>query len=455
MARNLMRDGKYVIARTLCLVMFAVLVNPAIIGRVLSSEVGEGLELTNKIVLWLLSISFLLAAILMYFNGKTSEGRRRILFGYAMAILMLVFVELILHAVFFAAGLFQSDADGLDRRLFHSAYESKSWARQLFEERARAPYEYEPFLGWKKPEFHGKYINLDALGMRKTWNPQFADEKPTKIYMFGGSTLWGMGARDEFTIPSLVSKGLNEGKRAYEVHNYGHSGYVFMQELVKLIQLLIDGHRPDYVVFYDGANDMYAAYQSGSAGAVQNTAMFKAKFRATELSSFGHLFAGVKGVVREHCMIYRAVSRVAETIEGPGVGGEIAARYQPDQLQVLAEETVEYYCELLKLLASLSEGYGFRFLCFWQPVAFAEEKLTPEEVQFAPRLESQNLTDFCKRVYGQIKIVSPENHVNISDALYGRTDSVYIDFTHISEEGNQMVAERIVDALEDGFGFVK
>ncbi len=40
---------------------------------------------------------------------------------------------------------------------------------------------------------------------------------------------------------------------------------------VRLVLLLREGHRPDYVIFYDGANDVYAAYQAGRAGAVQNT----------------------------------------------------------------------------------------------------------------------------------------------------------------------------------------
>jgi hypothetical protein len=47
------------------------------------------------------------------------------------------------------------------------------------------------------------------------------------------------------------------------VTDYGIPGFTFLQEIIKLTLLLQNGQRPNFIVFYDGANDVYAAYQSG------------------------------------------------------------------------------------------------------------------------------------------------------------------------------------------------
>ena len=47
------------------------------------------------------------------------------------------------------------------------------------------------------------------------------------------------------------------------VVNFGESGFVSTQGVIQLILELQSGNIPDLVIFYDGVNDVYAAYQSG------------------------------------------------------------------------------------------------------------------------------------------------------------------------------------------------
>ena len=98
-----------------------------------------------------------------------------------------------------------------------------------------------------------------------TWQPTArsrgveAEQKPVKLLMLGGSSLWGFGARDDQTIPSLLARKLHERGLKVEVKNLAELGYVSTQEVIGLIRELQTGYRPDVVIFYDGVNDTTSA----------------------------------------------------------------------------------------------------------------------------------------------------------------------------------------------------
>ena len=73
--------------------------------------------------------------------------------------------------------------------------------------------------------------------------------------MLGGSSLWGFGARDDQSIPSLVVHAMYERGWRVELKNLAEIGYVSTQEFVALYRELQAGYRPDVVIFYDGVND--------------------------------------------------------------------------------------------------------------------------------------------------------------------------------------------------------
>ena len=50
--------------------------------------------------------------------------------------------------------------------------------------------------------------------------------------MFGGSTMWGTGARDACTIPSLLARALQGRGMSLEIINFGETGYVRTQEVI-------------------------------------------------------------------------------------------------------------------------------------------------------------------------------------------------------------------------------
>src|SRR4030095_8272929 len=83
------------------------------------------------------------------------------------------------------------------------------------------------------------------------------------------------------------------------VVNFGESAYVSTQSVIALMLQLQTGNVPDLAIFYEGTNDIYAAYQSGRAGVHQNVDQVAARYKGTnpnsgsleELLKSTHLFA--------------------------------------------------------------------------------------------------------------------------------------------------------------------
>jgi len=68
------------------------------------------------------------------------------------------------------------------------------------------------------------------------------DPPPVHLFAFGGSTMWGWGARDDYTIVSYLSKLLDEKGYPAEVTNYGQLNYVSTQEVIALLRCIQRGN---------------------------------------------------------------------------------------------------------------------------------------------------------------------------------------------------------------------
>ncbi|HRW37994.1 MAG TPA: SGNH/GDSL hydrolase family protein [Aquihabitans sp.] len=84
-----------------------------------------------------------------------------------------------------------------------------------------------------------------------------AGEGPV-VWFIGGSTTFGMGQRDDHTVPSEVVRLSSAAGRPIVARNFGYPTYVAWQEAILLDRLLASEEPPDLIVVYHGSND-YAA----------------------------------------------------------------------------------------------------------------------------------------------------------------------------------------------------
>ena len=113
------------------------------------------------------------------------------------------------------------------------------------------------------PDQRTESITINSLGFR---GDEFSSIKPSdtyRIFMVGGSTMFGLGASsDETTIPGILQKIFdadNSITQKIEVINAGIQGANSETELNLIKQKLVT-FSPDLVIVYDGWNDLRADF---------------------------------------------------------------------------------------------------------------------------------------------------------------------------------------------------
>ncbi len=122
-------------------------------------------------------------------------------------------------------------------------------------------YEYEPFTQFRHRPIRGRYVNIDANGFRviKNQGPWPPNPSAFNIFVFGGSTTFGVGVADDETIPSFLQEYAAACcKTPLAVYNFGRLGYFSTQEMLLFYRLLFSGAIPKVAIFVDGINDFHA-----------------------------------------------------------------------------------------------------------------------------------------------------------------------------------------------------
>ncbi len=327
-----------------------------------------------------------------------------------------------------------------DRRIRADTYSDSAFARAYYKEfdgRGSA-IRWRSYVYWRRQPFHGKYINVDSAGLRITpapTPPASGATRPLTVFMFGGSTMWGTGARDAFAIPALVAGELRHAGLNVEVTNFGETGYVSTQSLVALLLELRAGRRPDVVVFYDGVNDTFSAYSQLRAGLPHNE-----WHRDTEFN----LSQGVRRLSR--MLVKEAAGRLAildltkRARRRMGIASQPFP--QPPRPDSLSRQVVTTYLSNLELLQSLSEHYHFVPLAYWQPTIFQKPRLT--EYERLTRARVPEIEAFFQKTYARMESSAHGRMLHdLSQAFSDWRDPVYVDWMHLGETGNAVIARRI------------
>lgn len=344
--------------------------------------------------------------------------------GYLVKIIGIIVILLVLLELlsFITVGSYVLFNKGIsDRRSEIDVYQDEDWARDYFKELQDSfKTEYYPYVGYRRvPNYEGKYINLDNNSIRKTlFQCGNNSENPVRIFVFGGSTLWGTGARDMGTIPSFLSKTLCESGFAVEVTNFGESGYTNTQEIIKLQLELREGNIPDVVIFYDGVNDVFTSYQNGIAGYPQNVENRRKEFNTRDKFNLNGVFPNVVKVIK----IFKGESLISQPLD-----------------EKLNLDTAGLYLSNIKIIKSLEDDFNFKSFFYWQPTIYTKPKLSEDEKNKIDKNDVQGES------YIQVSnIVKLSKQVNdLTNIFNNQTKTIFIDWAHISEEGNSIVGGEI------------
>lgn len=372
-------------------------------------------------------------------------------------VVLLGLVEAALFIVSSSTGLFrnekETDAREISRfvdgePLLLSYYQSRDWARQYVEEYDRAwtarNLRYVPYVIWRNLPFEGNTINITDRGWRVTPASECGAKDAFQIFMFGGSTMWGTGVPDWGTIPAYLQAAMSlEHDRPICVSNLAEQAWVSTQSVIQLLLELQAGNEPDLVVFYDGINDVFSAYQNASVGLPQNLSVLRARFEQREETP--PLVA-----LAAKTRTFRAAFRGA-------VGSKQGGRHHLSKAPIpnvdeLAKRAGKLYRANVELVSALGREHGFDSVFFWQPLVLLDKKSLVREEQTMKELADAihpGLADFFRRAYEEVDglIGSHPNVYDLVDLFEHEKELVYVDPWHVTAEANRLVALEMMEAV--------
>jgi lysophospholipase L1-like esterase len=333
-----------------------------------------------------------------------------------------------------------------DLRVVADGYGGAKWPVVHYRELEQLEERWQPYVYFRQKPFQGETITIGDGGLRATWqSPAPAAEqglhRSVKILSLGGSSLWGFGARDDQTIPSLLARSLHEKGWRVELRNLAEIGYVSTQEVIALTRELQAGYRPDLVIFYDGVNDATSALLEGEPGVTTNEVNRRNEFNL--LQSPGRLAAALavklgrdSGAYRFSQMVRRRLGRetssshaISNTFNVPDVAAGVVRLYEANVIVVQA----------------LAKSYGFRPLFLWQPTVFTKPARVAVEEEEAQKFAWAE--PFLNDVYDRVRASAPLNanpaFRNLSAVFDDTNGLVFIDYCHTTESANARIASEM------------
>jgi hypothetical protein len=322
-------------------------------------------------------------------------------------------------------------------------YQNAPWWKDYWKEFDLASkMQYRPYVIWRRAPFHGRYINVDSKGLRRTMNPQCTPGAP-QIWMFGDSALWGAGARDENTIPSLLSEEYARTHGPVCVTNFGEAGWVSTQGVIQLELALKDAPAPpDLVIFYFGYVEAFVHYQSDMAETHLNFDIIRSLMEDNERIRTGFQYLRATNTF----LLIDTITGKFESLKE----AEGGAKVNLPQLNQRAHAAADDYSRNIQLAEALSKSYGFQFADFWDPaICLGHKPLTAREerIQLSMDKSLPGLANVVEQTHS-LMLSSRDPHIfDLSNLLDGMQGDFYLNQGHLTEEGNRLVALRILDEL--------
>jgi lysophospholipase L1-like esterase len=327
-----------------------------------------------------------------------------------------------------STGLDDALRGGLDYRelTFYEDDEPVPSAQDFWREQAQTRVRWSPYTYWVVDEFHGNFINVDANGLRFTHN--FAANDSQIIHVYGGSTVWGEGARDAYTIPGHLARLLSENDTPQSVLNFGQTGYVSTQDVIWFQLQLTQGNVPDVAIFYEGFNDVLSAWSQGLTGITLQENM-----RLNDAEA-GRILRAGQPVLRLPNETLQQYDMSLANIEN-----------------ATTESIAERWFSNVELVNALGEAYGVEIVFVWQPAIMFKSPQTPTEQAIIARWENERAGLF--ELYMDVdsiirqRVQEYDNIVLLSDLFAGNEQTIFHDLVHITEIGNSIVAEAILPQI--------
>lgn len=307
---------------------------------------------------------------------------------------------------------------------------AEEYFKELTDAKARV---WASYTQSQQADYAGKFINVHE-GTRRTWHSEaIKDDKRTrlKIFFFGGSTLWGLGSRDDFTIPSLVAKTLAENGISADVTNYAVIGDVTTQSLIRLVLELRKRNVPDLVVFYGGSVEAFSACYEGEPGVPLGNSNLKKISPKKE-----------------------AKARISIRLENFALIRLLTGKTQlagcSKKLDVLSDGALDIYLGNVRFIEAISRSLSFKTLFYLEPqlsdktnrTKYEEDQLSKSEKRLPGKNDLYSLMR-SKLVKREDESLEQNVFHDLRTIFADVASPIYMDGGHYGEDGNDRISREI------------
>ena len=306
----------------------------------------------------------------------------------------------------------------------------KKYKKVNLENGSRRDYhQYHAFYGWKKKDITSESINVKNYLRKTESNSQW--DSNSKIWFFGGSTMWGSGVPDEHTIPSYAAK----LDHTFQPVNLGEDGYNAGQSLNRLIEIIDQINEGDHVIFFDGVNDSFSKCDTnnGSNGTEQVRHIRKL------IEKDRHFFKGylnsaaIKFTESNSFIFYNGVKK--------------KLGFKDNKLKTYGCINSEYAFEVAnsmvrhwKIGEIITKNKKANFHCILQPNPYTADFKVPHATKKVYRNATNDVYPIVKNLAKSLGC--------FSDFTKIFTEDFYIDeCCHVSDLGNNILAREIINNI--------
>lgn len=281
---------------------------------------------------------------------------------------------------------------------------------------------YNPLRYPPMGDLTSRHINVRA-GARVTWTPPECECRRLRVWVYGGSTVFGLGQRDDHTIASELSRLAHDDGLTVDVTNRGVLGDLDWESAQRFVWDATGTDRPDLVVFYDGYNDLAGATYRNDRGRAGDP--WPIDWTA---ESFYDDTAWLRG--------WTLPSRRPD-------GAEMAPAPEGDRLDAdaLAAQVVERHGRGRDAAAAVAAADDIGVRWFWQP-----DRYTRPPTEGEPRKSSRE-EEFQRSLRDGVLASLPTGVVDLSDIYDDEPGPIYYDDAHTGELGSRLAAEAIYRSI--------
>ena len=296
---------------------------------------------------------------------------------------------------------------------------------------------YKAFVEFGERERFGKFTIVGKQGNRCNFNDIKKCENPIggkkELWLFGGSTTFGYGLKNNETISAHLQKLL---ENEFKVINFGSAYYYSSQERILLNNLLTKLDSPFAIVFIDGFNDFYKDYNYDETSYSQSINKELNKSFADDLRDYLNERIQRLNIVRLLKQIFFENHQTKLSINNTN----------NDDLDIVnkdVEKGVNILINNQKIIRGISQIYDIKLLQILQPVPIYEDSYDTSNIP--NEFYINNVKDLnpkkLKLSYKLYKETIPEQVLDLSRLKIDAT--MYIDAVHYSSEFSLEIAKKI------------